>query len=68
MINNMQNPKWTGTGVVIDIRGDKALFMIPELGMMTQIKFKNLPKFDEEIQLQVSRVDLVDKSANFKVV
>jgi exoribonuclease-2 len=64
----MQNPKWTGTGVVIDIRGDKALFMIPELGMMTQIKFKNLPKFDEEIQLQVSRVDLVDKSANFKVV
>jgi exoribonuclease-2 len=26
----MQNPKWTGTGVVIDIRGDKALFMIPE--------------------------------------
>jgi exoribonuclease-2 len=43
----MQNPKWTGTGVVIDIRGDKALFMISELGMMTQIKFKNLPKFDE---------------------
>jgi exoribonuclease-2 len=42
--------------------------MIPELGMMTQIKFKNLPKLDEEIQLQVSRVNLVDKSANFKAV
>ncbi|AYQ56062.1 Exoribonuclease R [Bathymodiolus thermophilus thioautotrophic gill symbiont] len=64
----MQNPQWTGTGVVVDIRGDKALFMIPELGMMTQIKFKNPPKFDAEIQLQVSRVNLVDKSANFKVV
>ncbi|CAC9449079.1 RNase R-related protein [uncultured Gammaproteobacteria bacterium] len=64
----MQNPQWTGTGVVVDIRGDKALFMMPEIGMMTQIKFKNLPKLDEEMQLQVSRVSLVDKSANFKVV
>lgn len=64
----MQNPEWKGTGVVVDTRGDKALFMIPELGMMTQIKFKNLPKLDEEIQLQVSRVNLVDKSANFKIV
>ncbi|BAS68281.1 ribonuclease catalytic domain-containing protein [Bathymodiolus septemdierum thioautotrophic gill symbiont] len=63
----MQNPKWLGTGIVVDTRGDKALFMIPELGMMTQIKFKNLPKLDEEMQLQVTRVNLVDKSANFKV-
>ena len=64
----MQNEKWIGTGVVVDIRGDKALFMLPEIGMMTQIKFKNLPKLDEEMQLQVSRVNLVDKSANFRVV
>jgi hypothetical protein len=35
--------------VVVDIRGDKALFMIPDIGMMTQIKFKNLPQLDEEI-------------------
>ncbi|WXU00357.1 MAG: Ribonuclease R [Catillopecten margaritatus gill symbiont] len=64
----MQNPEWTGTGVVVDIRGDKALFMIPELGMMDQIKFKNLPKLDEEIQLKVRSVNLVEKSANFKPV
>jgi exoribonuclease-2 len=24
-----QNPNWTATGVVVDIRGDKALFMMP---------------------------------------
>lgn len=64
----MQNPDWTGTGIVVDTRGDKALFMMPELGMMTQIKFKNLPKLDEAMTLQVSRVNLVDKSADFKVV
>jgi predicted AAA+ superfamily ATPase len=44
----MQDPNWTATGVVVDIRGDKALFMIPDIGMMTQIKFKNLPQLDEQ--------------------
>lgn len=63
-----QNPEWTGTGIVVDNRSDKALFIIPKIGMMTQIKFKNPPKLDEKIQLQVSRVNLVDRSANFKVV
>ncbi|MBT7002092.1 MAG: RNB domain-containing ribonuclease, partial [Candidatus Thioglobus sp.] len=28
----MQNPKWQSEGVVVDTRGDKALFMIPEIG------------------------------------
>ena len=64
----MQNSNWKGTGIVVDIRGDKALFMMPDIGMMTQIKFKNLPKLDEEIQLQVGRVKLVDRSVNFNVV
>jgi hypothetical protein len=26
-----QNPNWTATGVVVDIRGDKALFMMPDI-------------------------------------
>ncbi len=64
----MQNPDWTGTGIVVDIRGDKALFMIPELGMMDQIKFKKLPELDEEMQLKVGRVNLVEKSVSFKVI
>ncbi len=64
----MQNPKWKGTATVVDIRGDKALFMLPEIGMMTQIKFKKMPKLDTQMQLQVTRVNLVERSANFKVV
>ncbi len=63
-----QNPEWIGIGIVVDIRADKVLFIIPKIGMMTQIKFKKLPKLNEEIQLQVSRVNLVDRSVNFKVV
>ena len=63
-----QNVGWKGEGVVVDIRGDKALFMIPEVGLMTQIKFKEdqIPKPDEKIMLKVTRVDMMERSANFK--
>ncbi|MDC3266285.1 RNB domain-containing ribonuclease, partial [Candidatus Thioglobus sp.] len=63
-----RNPNWKGEGVVVDIRGDKALFMIPEVGLMTQIKFKEdqIPKPDDKIMLQVTRVDMMERSANFK--
>ncbi len=63
----MQNPSWKGEAVVVDTRGDKALMMIPEIGMMAQIKFKELPKLDETIMIKVGRVDLVERSVNFKV-
>jgi exoribonuclease-2 len=63
-----QNPGWKGEGVVVDIRGDKALFMIPEVGLMDQVKFKEgqIPKLDEKIMLTVTRVDMMGRSANFK--
>ncbi|BBB23046.1 exoribonuclease II [Abyssogena phaseoliformis symbiont OG214] len=64
----LDNPSWQGEGIVVDTRGDKALFMIPELGMMTQIKFKILPKLDEKIALKVTTVNLVDYRANFKAI
>ncbi len=65
-----QNPGWKGEGVVVDIRGDKALFMIPDIGLMTQIKFKedHIPKPDDKIMLKVTRVDMIERSANFKPV
>ncbi len=61
----MQNPRWCGDGVVVDSRGDKALLLIPELGMMTQIKFKTLPELDATISLKVGNVDLVERLTSF---
>lgn len=65
-----RNPGWKGEGIVVDIRGDKALFMIPEVGLMTQIKFKEgqIPKADDKMALKVTRVDMLERSANFKPV
>ena len=62
----MQNPQWKGEAVVVDTRGGKALFLIPELAMMTQIKFKTTPALDEKITLKVSKVDLVERLVNFQ--
>lgn len=63
-----RNPGWKGEGVVVDVRGDKALFMIPEVGLMDQIKFKEgqVPKPDDKMMLKVVRVDMMERSANFK--
>lgn len=61
-----QNKLWNGIGVVVDTRGSKALFLIPELGMMTQIKFKNPPKINAKITLKVTKVDLVERLVNFQ--
>jgi exoribonuclease-2 len=62
----IQNPKWKGRGVVVDVRKNKALLLIGELGMMTQIKFKTPPELDESISLKVSSVDLVTRLVEFK--
>jgi exoribonuclease-2 len=62
----IQNPKWKGCGVVVDVRKNKALILIGELGMMTQIKFKTPPELDESILLKVSSVDLVTRLVEFK--
>jgi hypothetical protein len=44
--------------------------MIPEVGLMTQIKFQEdqIPKPDDKIMLKVTRVDMIWRSANFKPV
>ncbi len=63
-----QNPTWQGRAVVVDRRGDKALLMMPEIGMMTQIKLNAKHQCDDEIMLKVGRVDLINRLANFQPV
>lgn len=62
----MQNQSWHGNGIVIDIRNNKALLMIEQLGMVSQMKFKSLPKLDEEISLKIKSVNLVERLVEFK--
>ena len=61
-----QNRSWEGFGIVVEIKGNKALLMIPEFAMITQVKFKTKPKLEDKIKLKVSSIDLFERSVDFK--
>ena len=62
----MQNNHWNETGIIVEIKSDKALLLIPKLAMMTQIKFKSKIKLDDEVKLKVSSINIMERSINFK--
>jgi len=61
-----QNKDWNGEGIIVEIRGDKALILIPKLAMMTQIKFKSKIELDEEVKIKVSSINLSERLIEFK--
>jgi exoribonuclease-2 len=61
-----QNKKWQGEGEIVEVNGQKASLIIPELAMITQIKFKSKVKLEDKIKLAVSSNDLFERSVDFK--
>ena len=63
-----QNKKWKGKGVVVDLHENKAILLIPEIAMMTQLKLKSKHELDSEVELKVTSIDLENRSVDFKPV
>jgi exoribonuclease-2 len=61
-----QNNPWKGIGVVVEIHGNKATLLIPELGMITQLKMDVKPQLDDEVKLKVSSIDFENRLVDFK--
>ena len=61
-----QNRNWKGDGVVVEKSGNKALLMIPELAMITQIKPKTEVELEDKIKLKVNSINLFERSIDFK--
>jgi exoribonuclease-2 len=61
-----QNNSWLGKGVVVELYGDKATVLIPEIAMMTQIKLSSNIQLEDKIKLKVSSINLVARSIDFK--
>ncbi|MGB0754747.1 MAG: ribonuclease catalytic domain-containing protein, partial [Candidatus Pseudothioglobus sp.] len=61
-----QNRNWKGDGVVVEKSGNKALLMIPEFAMITQIKPKTEVELEDKIKLKVSSINLFERSIDFK--
>ena len=61
-----QNNPWKGIGVVVEIQGNKTTLLIPDLGMMTQLKLDTKPQLDAEIKIKVSSIDFENRLVDFK--
>ena len=53
-------------GVIVEVKGQKASVLIPELAMITQVKFKSKVELEEEIKLKVISSNLFERSIDFK--
>lgn len=68
MVYLLQNPEWTGEGIVIEKRGKKDVVLIPDLDMDTRISMKGERPLDSTVQLAISDIDLPNLEAFFRVL
>jgi exoribonuclease-2 len=61
-----QNKGWQGVGSIVEMHGNKATVLIPELGMMTQLKLSKKQSLDDEVQLKISSIDFENRLVDFK--
>ena len=61
----LQNPDWTGDGVVVELKGNVAVVLIPSLGQETQIALKAKKELNSEIRLKAGKVDIAKQTVTF---
>ena len=57
---------WHGKGIIVDLNGNKATLLIPEIAMITQLKLKSKAQLDDEIELRVVSINLENRLIDFK--
>ncbi|MCR4790955.1 MAG: RNB domain-containing ribonuclease [Treponemataceae bacterium] len=60
----LQNPQWQGKAVAVETRQNMVTFIIPELGLETQITNRNY-QLNQEITLKVSKIYLPELKVDF---
>ena len=61
-----QNSHWRGKGIIVDLNGNKATVLIPEIAMITQLKLKSKAQLEDEIELRAVSINLENRSIDFK--
>ena len=62
-----RHPDWHSQGVLVEKRGLSATLLIPELGLETTVHLTHDLPLDSAVPLRVSRVDLPNLRANFRL-
>ncbi len=53
-------------GIFVDLNGNKATVLIPEIAMITQLKLKSKAQLEDEIELRAVSINLENRSIDFK--
>ncbi len=61
-----QNNNWRGKGIIVDLNGNKATLLIPEIAMITQLKLKSKAQLEDEIELRAVSINLENRLIDFK--
>jgi len=62
----IQKNNWCGKGIIVDLNGNKATLLIPEIAMTTQIKIKSKVQLEDQIELKAVLINLENRSTDFK--
>jgi len=68
MVYLMQNPAWTGDGVVVEQKPGRDVVLIPALAWETELYGRRSRALNSVVQLVVESVDLPQRTARFRVV
>lgn len=66
-VHLMQSPSWTGTGILVDRRGQSGTVLIPELDLQTQLHLPFQFSLNAELRLGLKSVDLPRLAPHFTV-
>jgi len=61
-----QNNNWCGKGIIVDLNGNKATVLIPEIAMITQLKLKSKAQLEDELELRAVSINLENRLIDFK--
>ncbi len=61
-----QNNNWHGRGIIVDLNGNKATLLIPEIAMITQLKLQSKAQLEDKIELRAVSINLENRLIDFK--
>ncbi len=62
----LQNPDWSGEGIVVEKRGKRNIVLLSQLGLETNLYRSADLALDSIVQLAVNDVDLVHLETSFR--
>jgi len=62
-----ENPTWTGEGIVIEKYGSRALILIPDLALETEMYLRHDYPLDSPLTITVTEVHLPELQAHFRL-